>query len=463
MAIGVNLGQVLSNRNPGTRTVSQNGPSVATRTAVQAPACRGTRAAVPIPPASRSFFRPVTAGSARVVTTTGAPGTPMRKTGFDENTWTTFNQKKVSADSCGTTALAMVFAHYGLIGKNLEAARAVDRAVRPYGGFSAPDDLKACARSKGLQVSGFNDSNFNEITAQLRAGRTVMAMVDRGAAPHWVVVLNTYQNAAGAKILTVADPATGETRAISKSAFEQSWESPNRSRGGFFDDVAGFRNYLLVFDRNFVPPGREFGITYARAAADGMTDVWTGAGSLGAAFTRGEAKNLISGPIGIAGGLISMASAVPGTVGRIAEVAGERTLDWASRNWHAGGIGGKVLGGLGYAGGGLLKGAGWAVRTGGEFVAAAGYKIGTAVTSAGKAVANGVARAGSAVVSGVKSATKTVVSGAKTAAKAVGSGIKTAAKTVGSGVASAAKAVGNGIKNAAEAVWDGVTSIFSGW
>ena len=370
--------------------------------------------------------------------------------GFDAASWPIHDQDIVAGDpnACGTTTLASILAHYGIIPDTLEAAQAVDGAVRKWGGFTAPDDIEQFAKSKGLHSEGYNNSSFKDLKGHLEAGRTVMAMVDGGGSPHWVSVIGVRKDASGKEFVTVADPATGSTREMSRADFEAMWKNPNAGLGGFVNGLLDYSNFIQVFDTKPVPAASDFDIAYTQAAADGITDITNGAFDIRDVFTKGKLGGIVSGPLGIVGGLVSTVSAIPGALGRIVEMGGDKVLDWAGEKWKAGGVGNKILGALGYVGGGILKGLGWGVKQVGNVVAKVGQAIGSGITKVGKAIGKGV---------------EWVADKVGKAAKAVGNGIKKAAEAVGKGVKKAAEAVVDGVKSVGKAIGKGLKKIFSGW
>lgn len=334
--------------------------------------------------------------------------------GTDPATWTYFDQDVVASDpnACGTTTLSMILASRGLIPPTLEAAKAVDDAVRRWGGFSAPDDLEKFAESKGLHSEGYNNQSFGDLKNHLGAGRSVMAMVDGGGNPHWVAVQNVSESN-GQEFVTYADPADGATHTVTRQEFEKMWEKPMQGNGGFVNGLTGYKNFLQVMDSKPVPASNDFSIAFTQAAADGISDIANGGVDIGRIFTQGKIGGIVSGPLGIVGGLVSTISALPGGVGRIIEMGGDKVLDWAKSKWNQGGVGNKILGGLGYVGGGILKGLGWGVKQVGNVIAKVGQKIGSTITKVGEKIGEGIQKAGEAVVSGVKKVGSAIASGVK--------------------------------------------------
>ncbi|MEM7200154.1 MAG: hypothetical protein AAF628_07805 [Planctomycetota bacterium] len=360
------------------------------------------------------FLPPVqnNVGMAQMALTGGAGGTTV---GHDTAGWPTFDQDVVAGDpnACGTTTLSMILAHYGLIPNELGAAQGVDDAVRRWGGFSAPDDLEKYAKGMGLHSEGYNKNSFADLEGHLAAGRTVMAMVDGGGNPHWITPLSVTTDPSGQKFVNYADPADGQIHTVTQQEFEGMWARPNEGLGGFANDAFGYENFLQVFDTKPVPPSNDFGIAYSQAIGDGISDIANGGVDIGRVFTRGEVGGLFSGTFGIVGGLVKGVAGLPGAVGRIIEMGGDKALDWADKKWNQGGFGNKVLGALGYVGGGIAKGVGVAVKTVGNVVAKVGQAVGDGIKWVGEKIGEGVQKAGEAIVDGVKKVGKAIADGFK--------------------------------------------------
>ncbi len=339
---------------------------------------------------------------------------PANFIGTDPATWTLFDQNQVAGDpnACGTTTLSMILATLGVIPKTLDAAKAVDQEVRAWGGFSAPEDLEQFAKSKGLFSEGYNDQSFGDLKDHLAAGRSVMAMVNGGDDPHWVAVQNVSEQN-GQEMVTYADPGGGKSVTVTREEFEKMWDKPMQGMGGFVNGLAGFHNFLQVIDKKPVPASNDFSIAATQAAADGVSDMGNALHDFKTIFTDGNIGGIVTGTTGLVGGLVSTLSAIPGAVGRVGKVGGDKVLDWAKSEWNKGGVGHKILGGLGFVGGGILKGVGWGVKQIGNAVAKVGHAIGSGITKAGKKIVDGVKAVGSKIVDGVKSVGKAIGSGIK--------------------------------------------------
>ncbi len=253
-------------------------------------------------------------GGATVANSTTYVGTPVSEHHhFDQDVVNPTNP-----NACGTTSLSMVLVNEGLMDYDLSRAQKLDEEVRPWGGFSAPKDLKLEAKKRGLKSVSVNKASFAELEEYLGNGNSVMALVEGGSSPHWIVILGVETKSNGEKTVYVGDPGRGEHRTYDKETFEDKWATPNKGMAGsFLNAVAGYENYLLVFDKekDNLPKERDFSIHSTEAAADGVSDLansWSHLqeGQIGTAI--GEANS----------GLINVATALPGVIGSAIETSG---------------------------------------------------------------------------------------------------------------------------------------------
>ena len=279
-------------------------------------------------------------------------GVPERNyVGRDYRRFKTFNQREVAPgnpNACGTTSLSMVLRNEGLLG-SLDDARALDKKVRSWGGFSAPRDLMQHAESRGLGTSALNRSSFGELEERLAAGNQVMCMVNSGSNPHWVVALGTYDGADGERRLKIANPSGGEIQDLSQSEFERMWKRPMAGTSGLLNDVMGYENYMIALDRDGakLPPSRDHSVTNTDTMADGVSDV-----------ANAIANRDLSSIGDALSGVVKVLSGLPGALGQVGAALGERLSDWGARQWQEGGLLGKLGGGLSWLNGKAIEGVG---------------------------------------------------------------------------------------------------------
>jgi len=353
--------------------------------AVAAPVAAPPTAPVPVP--SGSTLTAVPPAPASVV-----PATPRPTyVGTDPSAHHHFNQHVVNPtnrNACGTTSLSMILADEGCIGSALGDAQAVDRTVRPWGGFSAPADLRQYAGRLGLSSRARNSASVADLEERLRAGNRIQVMVDGGGSPHWIAVLGMATDpVTGATTIVVADPGDHAPRRMSQADFETIWAAPMRSAAGaFVNDLAGYHNYMICYDRNAadLPWAGNWGIAATENAAGGVSDVCNG----GVNLTQGRVGTAIGQ---LTGGTVRTVTAVPGAVGAVVDTAGSRTLDYAGGRWQAGGLGNRTLAVGAYAVGGTMRGVGSTVEFVGNGVSAAGGWVGDGLEWTGTTI-DGAAR-----------------------------------------------------------------------
>ena len=306
--------------------------------------------------------------------------------GVPVDTHTQFNQYEVCTDNrnaCGTTSLSMILADQGLLEKDLKAAQDLDHEVRPWGGFSAPYDLRRYARWHGLYTSSWNNASFEDLEARLARGNSIQCLVSGGSSPHWIYVMGVETDAkTGEKTVIVGDPGDHSSSRLSQEAFEKKWKEPNTGLGGkFMNDAAGYQNYMLVYDKDYknVPFfSRNFEVLASENMIDGISDL--------ANFPSQIGEGKVGTGLGhLTGGAVRVITAIPGVVGSVVDTAGDTVLDWSCEKWEEGGVGNKILGGGGYVVGGVVKATGAVTKFAGNVVAAVGEGVGSTFESVGMA------------------------------------------------------------------------------
>lgn len=305
--------------------------------------------------------------------------------GFPLEKHTQFNQYEVCTDNrnaCGTTSLSMIMADQGLLEKDLKAAQALDHDVRPWGGFSAPYDLRRHARSNGLYTASLNKASFEDLEERLSRGNSVQCMVSGGSTPHWIYIMGIETDPeTGKKTVIIADPGDHKPSRMSQEDFEKKWKEPNTGMAGsFMNDAAGYENYMLVYDKDWknIPfLSKDYGISSTENLTDGLTDLANFPSQIGEGKVGTGLGHLI-------GGSIRVVASIPGTIGAIVETGGDRVLDWSGEKWDEGGVGNKVLAGGGYVVGGVVKVAGVVTHVAGNAVSAVGEFTGSTIETIGE-------------------------------------------------------------------------------
>ena len=179
--------------------------------------------------------------------------------------------------SCGTTSLAMIIRF--LTQDSNIAPEDIDKEIRRLPGmFSAPSDLIAYARRKGLQAEEYNYSSLKQVEDLVRQGIPVMPLLDQTPDNaldfdkwHWVVVV-AVESANGKKKLVINNP-WGEQQKWHQNKFLKQWAHLK-----LLCLTLGYSNYFIAVgtrdDR--LPPRFGKGLASANAITKGLADVPNG-------------------------------------------------------------------------------------------------------------------------------------------------------------------------------------------
>lgn len=184
---------------------------------------------------------------------------------------------KQDGPACGTTILAMVIRF--LARDNSISPEAIDKEIRRLPGmFSAPTDLVAYARRKGLRAEEYNHNSLQQVKELVGLGIPVLPLLD--ATPsnaldfrqwHWVVVLAVKQDDGNEKL--VINNPWGQQEEWETDAFAEQW-AHLRLLGLTF----GYSNYFIAVGTadDDLPPRRGMGVGPANAVTKGLADVLNG-------------------------------------------------------------------------------------------------------------------------------------------------------------------------------------------
>jgi hypothetical protein len=329
-----------------------------------------------------------------------------------------------NTNGCGTNSLANILNNFN--GGDANAARALqqkaDRAIRNGDMFSAPDDLVSFAEKNGFRAAIKTDASVGDITKMIDQGVPVQVLIDSGSrgdfAQHYIAVVGYEKDASGkVKSLKIADSAGGNTYDMPIDKFMDKWT--DLPMGGVSTGMSRvMMTYVPKGDRLITAPdGTQRKASSISLPSNGFFGEIFSNSQPGRAIGQGV-LNIVNGwkqkdPAKILGGVVQGVVGVGGQIlsiaGNYAQKGGQAAIDWGKKKWNQGGLGNKILGGLGIVGGGIAKGVGFAVQKVGNAVAWVGSKVGGAIVKVGGAIVSGVKKVGSAIGS---------------AAKAVGKGIK---------------------------------------
>jgi len=183
--------------------------------------------------------------------------------------------------ACGTTSLAMIIRF--LTQDSDITPESIDKEIRRLPGmFSAPHDLVAYARRKGLQAEEYNHNSLQEVEDLIRQGIPVMPLLDLTpdnaldfSQWHWVVVV-AVESANGENTLVINNPR-GQQEVWDQSEFLKQW-AHLKLMGLTF----GYSNYFIAVGTrdDSLPPCCALGVAPANAIIKGLADVLNGFASV---------------------------------------------------------------------------------------------------------------------------------------------------------------------------------------
>jgi hypothetical protein len=179
--------------------------------------------------------------------------------------------------SCGTTSLAMIVRF--LTGDNALMPPDIDREIRRLPTmFSAPLDLMAYARRKGLRAEEYNFGSIEQLETLVSRGIPAMTLLDLTPDNaldfdqwHWVVLV-AVTSAGGEKVIVINNP-WGRQEEWGQEKFMKEW-THLRMLGLTF----GYDNYYIAVGTadDDLPVSRTGSVFAANAAIKGLADVLNG-------------------------------------------------------------------------------------------------------------------------------------------------------------------------------------------
>jgi len=209
--------------------------------------------------------------------------------------------------ACGTTSLAMIIRF--LTQDNNIAIEEIDKEIRRLPGmFSAPSDLIAYARRKGLQAEEYNYSSLKQVEDLIRQGIPVMPLLD--VTPdnalyfnqwHWVVVV-AVENTNHGKVLVINNP-WGKQEKWGQEKFLKQWAHLK-----LLCLTLGYSNYFIAVgtrdDR--LPPRSGKGLASANAITKGLADVPNGFAAVRRGRILGGLGQILKGVFILAYGVVRL-------------------------------------------------------------------------------------------------------------------------------------------------------------
>lgn len=180
--------------------------------------------------------------------------------------------------ACGTTSLAMVIRF--LTGDTTVTQESIDKEIRRLPSmFSAPHDLIAYARKKGLRAEEYNLNSLKQVEECVGQGIPVIPLLDltpNNALDmdkwHWVVVV-AVDSTNGKKKLIINNPQVRDQEEWQQEKFLEQWAHLKLLGLNF-----GYSNYFIAVgtQEDNLPARSARGIAGANATIKGLADVLNG-------------------------------------------------------------------------------------------------------------------------------------------------------------------------------------------
>ncbi len=221
-------------------TIRIGGPS--RQAPVQAPKDAETPKPVEAPKAANVArvlgFPEVSSFKTTALASGGAGSTPK----LSPNDLGVLAQNQGNTNACGTTSLANVMTHWGMPRTHEQ----IDKSIRPFDLFTAPDKLVSYARDNGLRAELKSDASLDDLAKMVDQGVPPIVLMDpdsdNNANLHYVTVTGYNRDANGKiKDLVIADSAGGYRYTMPAAEFQKKWD--NLKMGGI---GTGLNNVMIT-------------------------------------------------------------------------------------------------------------------------------------------------------------------------------------------------------------------------
>lgn len=182
-------------------------------------------AAAPAAPAAAPAVAPLAPPAAAVAAPPAPHGhAPSGAVRLSPNDLGVLAQDQGNTNACGTTSLANVMTHWG----QPRTHQQIDRSIRAFDSFSAPDRLRDYARSNGMRSETAANASLGDLTRMIDHGAPPIVLIDpdegNNAILHYVTVTGYNRNARGeVSDLVIANSAGGERHTMPAEEFRQRW------------------------------------------------------------------------------------------------------------------------------------------------------------------------------------------------------------------------------------------------
>jgi predicted double-glycine peptidase len=177
-----------------------------------------------------------------IVTAFGFGTAPTGAEKLSPNDLGVLTQHQGNTNACGTTSLANVMTYWG----SPRTHEQIDKSIRAFDMFTAPDKLVEYARDNGMRAELKNDATLDDITKMVDQGVPPMVLMDpdgdNNAGLHYVTV-SGYNRDANGKVtdVVIADSATGRRYTMGAEEFQKKWDNLKMANVG-----TGLNNVMIT-------------------------------------------------------------------------------------------------------------------------------------------------------------------------------------------------------------------------
>jgi hypothetical protein len=224
-------------------------------------------------------------------------------------------QDQGRTNACGTTSLANVMTHWGVPRTHQD----IDKSIRAFDMFTAPDKLVQYARDNGMRAEMKTDAKLDDIARMIDQGVPPIVLLDPDSDDNFnlhYVTVSGYNRDANGKIseLVIADSAGGRRYTMSAEEFQKQWDNLKLKNVS-----TGLNNVMItVMPKSGNITG---GDGVVRRASDIKLPRSSFFSNLKSGLARGVA-NLLTNVTGFAQKAWNTAKAVGSAVGKVANAVG---------------------------------------------------------------------------------------------------------------------------------------------
>jgi len=239
---------------------------------------------------------------------------------------------------------------------------------------ASPRPLTSSSREEqgALFSEGHNDQKILRHQEQPRGRPLDHGDGQRRRHPQWSAVQNVSEQN-GRRWSPTPIPG-GESPNVTREEFEKMWDKPMQGMAGSINGLADITTHPVISTRRGSGERNEFSIAATRPRRR-RADIGTRYKTQDHLHQGQRRRALVTGDFGLAGDWSHASAPYPVQSGAC-RAGRDKGLDWARKSGvEKGGVGHKILGGIGFVGGGILTGLGWGVKQIGNGIAKVGHFI----------------------------------------------------------------------------------------